>query len=171
MKMVLFDLGQTLEDVVDGEDVLLPGARETLEAICTMRDANGEAPVLALVSDFGDIPATPAQILASQKAYYKLLEKLGIRSFFEPVAQRVTLSAEAGRAKPDRQIFQAVIEKIPGLHVGDVLFITEHRGHVEAARHLQMQAIHFRGPGQTTGDVDKLVDLIPHVQRFVGTVS
>jgi FMN phosphatase YigB (HAD superfamily) len=171
MKMVLFDLGQTLEDVVDREDVLLPGARETLEAIRAMRDSNGEVPVLALVSDFGDIPATPEQILASQKAYCKLLEKLGIRSFFEPVAQRVTLSTEVGRPKPDKKIFQTVIEKVPGLHFADVMFITEDRQHVEAARHLNMQAIHVKGPRQTTGDIDKLVDLIPHIRRFLGTVS
>jgi FMN phosphatase YigB (HAD superfamily) len=171
MKMVLFDLGQTLEDVVDSEDVLLPGAREALEAIRAMRDSNGEAPVLALISDFGDIPATPTQILASQQEYYQLLDKLGIRSFFEPVAQRVTLSTEVGRPKPDKKIFQAVIEKIPGLHFADVMFITENREHVEAARHLQMQAIHFKGPGQTTGDIDTLGELIPHIRRFLGTVS
>jgi FMN phosphatase YigB (HAD superfamily) len=171
MKMVLFDLGETLEDVVDGEDILLPGARQTLEAIRAMRDSNGEAPVLALVSNFGDIPANPEQILASQKEYYKLLEKLGIRSFFEPVAQRVTLSTEVGRPKPDKKIFQAVIEKIPGLHFVDVMFITEDRSHVQAAHHLGMQAIHFKGPRQIMGDIDKLVDSIPHIRRFLGTAS
>jgi phosphoglycolate phosphatase-like HAD superfamily hydrolase len=171
MKIVLFDLGETLEEVVDGEDILLPGARETLEAIHAMRDSNGKAPVLALVSDFGDIPANPAQILASQKEYYKLLEKLGIRSFFEPVAQRVTLSTEVGRPKPDKQVFQAVIEKIPGLHLADVMFITEDQCHVQAARRLGMQAIHFKGPRQIRGDIDKLVDSIPHIRRFLGIAS
>jgi hypothetical protein len=37
MKVVLFDLGKTLED----QDVLLPGARETLQAIQEMRDGPG----------------------------------------------------------------------------------------------------------------------------------
>ena len=59
-----------------------------------------------------------------------LLEKLGIRSFFEPVAQRITLSTEVGRPKPDKKVFQTVIEKIPGLHFADVMFITEDRSHV-----------------------------------------
>ena len=171
MKMVLFDLGGTLEDVVDGEAVLLPGARETLEAVRTMRDSDGEAPILALVSDFGHIPATPAQILSSQKEYYKILENLGIRSFFEPVAQRVTLSTEVGKRKPAKIIFQAVIEKIPGLHFADVMFITEDRSHVQAARGFGMQAIHFKGPGQITGEIDTLVDLIPHIRRFVSPAS
>jgi hypothetical protein len=76
MKGVLFDLGKTLED----RDVLLPGARETLQAVQAMRDSNGEAAALALVSDF-DTPDNPEQIPLIQQRYYKLLDKLGIRSF------------------------------------------------------------------------------------------
>ena len=38
-----------------------------------------------------------------------LLEKLGIRSFFEAVAQRITLSTEVSRPKPDKQVYQASI--------------------------------------------------------------
>jgi hypothetical protein len=30
-----------------------------------------------------------------------------------------------------------------------------------------MRAIHFQGPGQNTGDVDRLVDVIPLVQKFL----
>ena len=37
MKIVLFDLGRTLEV----NDVLLPGAKETLEAIQELKDAAG----------------------------------------------------------------------------------------------------------------------------------
>ena len=44
MKVVLFDLGKTLED----RDVLLPGARETLQAIQAMRSSNGDTAVLTL---------------------------------------------------------------------------------------------------------------------------
>jgi hypothetical protein len=66
MKGVLFDLGKTLED----RDVLLPGARETLQAVQAMRDSNGEAAALALVSDF-DTPDNPEQIPLIQQRYYK----------------------------------------------------------------------------------------------------
>jgi FMN phosphatase YigB (HAD superfamily) len=103
MKVVLFDLGKTLED----GDVLLPGARETLQAIQAMRDSDGEAAVLALVSDFA-MPDNPEQIPLIQQRYYELLDKLGIRSFFEPVADRVTLSTEVGVSKPDEKIFRAL---------------------------------------------------------------
>jgi hypothetical protein len=30
-----------------------------------------------------------------------------------------------------------------------------------------MQAIHFQGPGQTTGDVQRLIDLVPLIRAFV----
>src|SRR5215207_6665273 len=106
MKVVLFDLGKTLED----QDVLLPGARETLQAIQEMRDHSGEAVALALVSDF-DMPDNPEQIPVIRQRYYEILDELGIRSFFEPVEERVTLSSEVGVFKPDEKIFRTVIEK------------------------------------------------------------
>jgi FMN phosphatase YigB (HAD superfamily) len=171
MKMVLFDLGETLEVAVDNQDILLPGARETLKAVQKLKDAHGEPPILALVSDFGETLATPAQIAASRQEYIGILEKLKIRSFFEPVAQRVTLSTEARAVKPSKKIFQTAMKKIPGLRFSDILFITEEQTHVKAARRLNMQALHFKGPGESTGDVDKLTDLIPLVQRFLGVAS
>ena len=170
MKVILFDLGNTLEDVEQGG--LLPGATETLEAILAMRDANGNTPVLALVSDFGEIPATLDQIQASQREYFGILQDLGILRFFEPVMQRVTLSTEVGAEKPSRRIFQAVIDKIgAGLLFQDVLFITERKSHVNAARDLGMEAIHFKGPGEISGDVTLLLDLIPLVRDFSGAIQ
>jgi FMN phosphatase YigB (HAD superfamily) len=165
MKVVLFDLGETLED----RDVLLPGARETLQAIQEMRDSNGEAAVLALVSDF-DMPDNPEQVPFIQQRYYELLDKLSIRSFFEPVADRVTLSTEVGAFKPDERIFRAVIEKIDeGLGFRDVIFVTENQEHVLEARYLGMSGVHFNGPGQNSGEVDRLVDLVPLIQKFLAT--
>lgn len=164
MKVVLFDLGKTLED----RDVLLPGARETLQAIQAMRDSNGEAAVLALVSDF-NMTDNPEQIPFIQQRYYKLLDKLGIRSFFEPVADRVTLSTEVGVSKPDEKIFRAVIEKIDeGLGFRDVLFVTENQEHVLEARRLGIRGVHFKGPGQNSGEVDRLVELVPLIRKFLG---
>jgi FMN phosphatase YigB (HAD superfamily) len=167
MKMVLFDLGNTLEEIVNDRDVLLPGARETLEAVRGLKDAAGEPPLLALVSDFGPVPATPAQAAASREEYLKILDALGIRGFFEPVASRVTISAETGATKPKKKIFQRVIRKVPGLRFEDVIFITEEPTHVAAAWKLKMRAVHFKGPGQTSGDISRLMDFIPLVQKFL----
>jgi FMN phosphatase YigB (HAD superfamily) len=167
MKVVLFDLGNTLED--QQRDVLLPGARKTLTAIQAMRDPKNIPPVLALISDF-DMPSSPDEIPAIRERYVAILNHLGIRAFFEPILKRVTLSTEVGVFKPDKKIFKAAISKIDRrLTFKDVLFITENLGHVQKARLLEMKAIHFKGPGQTTGEVSKLVDLIPLIERFVQT--
>jgi FMN phosphatase YigB (HAD superfamily) len=70
--------------------------------------------------------------------------------------------------KPDERIFRKAIDKInPDGAFRDTMFITERRPHVEAARGLGMQAIHFQGPGQTTGDVQRLIDLVPLIRAFV----
>ena len=155
MKVVLFDLGKTLED----RDVLLPGAHETLQAIQAMRDSDGEAAVLALVSDFY-MPDNPEQIPLIQQRYYELLDKLGIRSFFEPVADRVTLSTEVGVFKPDEKIDE-------GLGFRDVIFVTENQEHVLEARRLGIRGVHFKGPGQNSGEVDRLVELVPLIRNFL----
>ena len=170
MKIILFDLGNTLEDVE--REKLLPGARKTLKTIQAMRDAQGHAPVLALVSDFGEIPATPEQIQASQEEYLDILRGLSIQSFFKPLTQRVTLSTEVGAAKPSRKIFEAVIDKIGGgASFQNTLFITENKSHVDAARALGIRAIHFKGPGEASGDINRLVDLIPLVRDFSKAVQ
>jgi hypothetical protein len=161
-KLVLFDLGDTLET----GGVLLPGARETLQAIAT--SGTGEtAPVLCLVSDFL-MPAEPEDVAGIRQQYYELLDGLGLRGFFEPVAERVTLSTEVGAFKPDPAMFRAAADKIdPGLDFGDILFITENPRHVLAARLLGLSAVHVRGPGQSAGDVESLPGLIPLVREFL----
>jgi len=166
MKVILFDLGNTLED--QQREVLLPGAMRTLNAVRAMRDLEGRATALALVSDFGETGATPQQILASQNEYYAILDGHNIRRFFEPVARRVVLSIEVGALKPDRKIFQAVIDRIDAsLSFADLFFVTERRSHILAARALGMRAVHFKGPRETTGDVTRLLDLLPLVRNFL----
>ncbi|MES1240433.1 MAG: hypothetical protein ABUT39_02335 [Acidobacteriota bacterium] len=163
MKAVLFDLGNTLEE----NDVLLPDALETLEEIAGLRSTGGEPAALGLVSDFL-MPEDDGQIAHIRQEYFAILESLGIRSFFEPVERRVTLSTEVGVFKPDERIFRAALDKIePNLAFADAMFITENPGHVNAARQLGMVAVAFRGP-EATGGVARLLDLIPRVVAFLG---
>jgi hypothetical protein len=75
---------------------------KTLQAIQAVRDSKGEAAVLRPVSDF-DMTNNPEQIPLIQQRYYELLDKLSIRSFFEPVADRVTLSTEVSASSPTRK--------------------------------------------------------------------
>lgn len=163
MKLILFDLGDTLESA----GVLRPGARETLEAITSMRVGVRPAAVLGLASDF-EMPTRPSDVPFIQQRYYTLLDELGIRSFFEPLAERVTLSTEVGVFKPDEAIFQAALAPHPALTFADTLFVTENRDHVVAARHLGLAAVHVRGPGQFSGDVDEPAELVGLVRSFTG---
>jgi len=60
------------------------------------------------------------------------------------------------------------IEKVnPRDTFSDTMYITERREHVISARSLGMNAIHFQGLPQTTGDVQHLIDLVPLIRDFV----
>ncbi len=163
MRIVFFDLGNTLEH----NDKLLPGAKKTLTAVQAMTDADGTPVVLGLISDF-HMTEDPEEIRSRQQEYYRIVEHLEISSFFEPAEEKITLSTEVGAYKPDEKIFRAAIGKIiQGLDFHHVIFITENKDHVAAARQLGMMAIHFQGPGQTSGEVAQLVDLIPLIERLI----
>jgi hypothetical protein len=166
MKVILFDLGNTLE--FNGE--LLPGAIELLSSIKTMNVSDGNSHAIALVSDFDnfDQGLHLIDVKPKQLEYYNNLHKLGITSFFEPLYKHVTLSTEVGVRKPDKKIFRAAIDSFEkDLSFENVLFITEDSSHVAVARQLGMNAIHFKGPEQSAGEVDKLIDLIPLIQKFL----
>ncbi len=163
MKLVLFDLGNTLEI----DRVLRPGVTETLQEITDMRVGGRPAALLALLSDVAT-PAHPDGVPVIRERYEALLEELGIRGFFEPLADRVTLSAEVGVSKPAPAAFRAAVAKAePSLTFGDVLFVTEDRGHVLAARRLGMQAVQVGVPGRPSGDVPDVPGLLPVVRAFV----
>ncbi|MET0865228.1 MAG: M28 family peptidase [Nakamurella sp.] len=162
MTLVLLDLGNTLES----NDVLLPGAADTLAELSELRTADGREVLLGLISDF-TMPEKPAQIPAIQAEYYDIIDNLGIRSFFEPVAERVTLSTEVGVFKPDEAVFRRAVEKLdPAATFADTIFVTENSEHIRAARRLGIRAVHFRGPGQSTGEINNLPDLVPLVRDF-----
>jgi FMN phosphatase YigB (HAD superfamily) len=171
VKIVLFDLGDTLEheDPVTHEDTLLPGAIETLSSIKDMKDSNNQPVILGLASDFG-LPRDPGNqndIKEKQEKYYRIIKKLGIDSFFVPFNERVTLSIEVGIEKPKEEFFRAAVNKVSnGLSFDNVIFITENKEHVDAVCQFSpaaMNAIHFKGLGQ---HVEKLTDLIPKIEEF-----
>ena len=163
MTMVLFDLGGTLE--ADG--ALRPGAQEVLEALSSLRTGGRPAAVLGLLSDF-HMPAQPADVPAIVAEYHALLDGLGISRFFEPLSRRVTLSTEVGVRKPAAAMFRAAVAKAePTLGFEDVLFVTEHSGHVRAARQLGMTAVHLRPLGEDDGEVAELLDILPIAREFV----
>jgi FMN phosphatase YigB (HAD superfamily) len=162
VKLVLFDLGDTLEH----DDEPLPGARDTLEALLGLRDEAGQPAVrLGLLSDFLE-PSSPEEIPSIRRQYFDILATVGIRDLFEPVEEHVTLSTEVGARKPDVAMFEAAAAQ-GGAGFSDTVFVTENREHVLAARRLGLTAVHVKGPGQTRGDVTSLPELVPIVRDLV----
>jgi FMN phosphatase YigB (HAD superfamily) len=165
MKIILFDLGQTLED----HGVLIPGAVDMLSAIMDIRDSNKEPPVIALISNFYDANK-PEEVEPFRQQYYKILDDLKIRSFFEPLKDRVTLSTEVGVKKPDEKIFRTAIDKIQkDLPYRNVIFITEDKDHIVAARKYGMMAIRINLPGEAGGEVNSLLEVLPFINLFALT--
>lgn len=167
MKVILFDLGDTLEN----DNALVEGAKATLSSIKSMQDSNGNHLTLALISDFDKSDSVGFRLIdvkPLQIQYYQLLEDLGISEFFQPLYKHVTLSTEVGIRKPAQKFFRFAIDIIEkDLPFEKVLFITEDLNHIISARQLGMKAIHVKGAGQDTGDVDNLLNIIPLVQAFI----
>lgn len=78
MKIILFDLGNTLEYKNESRSILRPDALEVLKDIESLHDNNGEALVLSLVSDWNK----------QADEYHNLLKDLNIDNFFEPFSKK-----------------------------------------------------------------------------------
>jgi beta-phosphoglucomutase-like phosphatase (HAD superfamily) len=164
-RAVLFDLGNTLVDEETNRP--LPGATGLLEALADVHDSEGRPVLSGVVSDW-KMPRDPAEAGPLRQEYLRQLATSGLDAFFRPVETRVTLSTDIGVRKPDAAIFRAALDNLqPGLPFHQAIFVTERLQHVQAARILGLLAIHFRGPGQTTGDVERFADLLDLLQRII----
>lgn len=137
IKVVMFDLGQTLIDETNQQRPF-PHA---IKALTTITKAN-PGPEICLVSDF-KMDLTPAKAM---KEYLAILDAAGLRAFFEPVQKRVTLSNHAAAAKPSRKIFKKALQRLgmPATPLEHCCFITENADHIKAAREqLHMQTFQF----------------------------
>ncbi len=142
IKILHLDLGETL---VHGNSPF-PHVPQALDVLNQFVTEAGDPLGVGLVSDF-DMPATPgnaAQVAQIFKQYLQLLEGFGLRSYFEPVEKRVTLSTHAGKKKPDPHVFEVAGQRL-GLTASfsERLFITEDPGHISKARALGMEALQF----------------------------
>lgn len=137
----MLDLGGTL---VRG-DALLPGVPEALETLRAVKIRGDEPLIICLVSDFPlASPPTEANVAMRFGEYLARLERFGLRRFFEPVEERVTLSTHAGVFKPDRRVFETALDRLgldAGLH--ECLLVTEDAEHIAAVSRLGMAALRF----------------------------
>jgi FMN phosphatase YigB (HAD superfamily) len=157
MKIILFDLGDTLEYKKDSVSVLRDDALELLSGIQYLHDNDRKNLVVGLISDWDQ----------ESVKYYHLLEELGISHFFKPHPEKVTLSNEVGVTKPHEKIFRTAIDKIQkDLQYRNVMFITEKRDHIIAARKYGMMAIKINFPGKKDGEVNTLIEMLPFINLF-----
>lgn len=155
IRVLMFDLGETL---IDAQKNPLPHVRTALTAIAGFRTAAGKPLASCLVSDYTMVPPplTSAKMRPVFDEYLRILAAAGLRTFFEPVARRVTLSTHAGATKPAAAVFEKALSR---LHIQaaltECLLVTENAAHVAAVRkNLGMQALHFRTSGVTEFDFD-----------------
>ncbi|MDB5578765.1 MAG: hypothetical protein JWR80_3941 [Bradyrhizobium sp.] len=145
IRALLLDLGDTLIDT-DHDNKVFPGVQDALAVLEKFETEDHTPLVLCLVSDFTmPEPRTEAAIAAAFADYLKVLDQTGLRPFFEPVDERITLSTHVGFNKPDARVFEAALKRAKvDAPITEAMFITEHAGHVAACRtKLHMTALQF----------------------------
>jgi FMN phosphatase YigB (HAD superfamily) len=145
IRALLLDLGDTLIDTRHDNEPF-PGVQDALVALQKLKTQDHKPLVLCLVSDFTmPEPRTEAAIAAAFADYLQMLDQTGLRSFFEPANERVTLSTHVGFNKPHAAMFEAALKRARvDAPITEALFITEHAGHVAACRtELHMKALQF----------------------------
>jgi hypothetical protein len=155
IRVVMFDLGQTL---IDANQRPFDHVREALTAIAGFRTADSKLLSSCLVSDFTMVtpPITPAKVRPVFEQYLAVLDAAGLREFFEPVNERVTLSTHAGVNKPDRVIFERALSRLQSqATLPECLLVTENADHISAASQtLGMATLQFKATGATHFDFD-----------------
>jgi len=167
IRVVLFDLGLTL---VDAEERPFPHVEEALTTIQSFTAPAGRRLSTGLVSDF-DMPAPPAKpasVRAIFDRYLAILDRTGLRDFFEPVRRRVTLSTHAGVMKPARQVFLTALARLRvQASLEECAFITENLQHIQAVRAFGMSALHFHRPASSATEFDEWRQAPALVARLV----
>ena len=173
LKVVMFDLGQTL---IDDANRPFPHVREALTAISDFTIESGTPLRSCLVSDFtmASPPATAAKVTALFNQYLTILDGTGLRPFFEPVKKRVTLSTHAGVGKPARKIFEKALQRLRASTVSleDCLLITENADHIQQVRtQLHMQALQFQVDFDDWVEAPALIAQLVMPHQFANTAA
>jgi len=171
LRVVIFDLGETL---IDGARRPFPHVKETLTVISRFVSEDGKPLRSCLVSDFTMLPAgaIPAKVAAVFNDYLSILDATGLRPFFEPVKQRVTISTQAGVRKPDRRLFEKALQRLGSSAVPfvDCLLITENAEHIQKARtQLHMQALQFQVDFDSWEEAPGLIAQLVAPHQFANT--
>lgn len=147
IKVLMFDLERTL---IDAQRRPFVHVREALATIARLETAAGKPLRSCLVCDFtlATPPVTPARVAVLTKQFAASLGASGLRSFFEPLSKRLTLSTHAGASLPARAVFETAVRRLGVVATLDeCLLVTGNAAHGRAARHaLGMPALQFAAP-------------------------
>jgi putative hydrolase of the HAD superfamily len=118
---------------------------------------------------FAEIPGTAALLSRLARRYPLYLLSNTNEIHFGYVRRTVetlrlfaqcVVSHEVGAMKPEAAIYQEVLRRAR-LPAAACVFIDDSPGHVEGARRVGLQAIHFRSPEQCAADLVRLGVVIP----------
>jgi FMN phosphatase YigB (HAD superfamily) len=146
VRVLMLDLGDTL--IRRSDRTVYPHVKQALETIRHFHTASGEPLRVCLVSDY-HMPSANRPLDTIVAEFLSLLEFTGLKTFFEPTEQKVTLSSHVGVNKPERRIFEAAVERLGiSASLDECIFITENTAHLQVGRDYGMKTIRFGEPGE-----------------------
>lgn len=149
----MFDLGGTL---IDAQGKPFPHVKDALATISAFKTTGSRLVHTCLVCDFTMPvpPVTAEKVRVLFQQYIGLLERTGLRPFFEPVQKHVTLSTNVGVMKPHRAVFAKALSRLGvTASLAESMLITEDAAHVAYVRdRFHMSALRFAPDG--SGDFE-----------------
>jgi len=146
LRILMFDVGNTL--IRETDLGLFPHVLVALDALHGFTTSDGRPLASCLVSNFPkELPVAPEDLPGVFHQFLSMLPAELVERF-NPVDQRVTLSAHAGVPKPDPKVFTTAIGRL-GLSAGldSCLLITEEHKHIVRAQQLGMSTLQFGAGG------------------------
>lgn len=177
MKVVFFDLGDTLVESSGTGYRLIEGAMDLLKNINSMNNTNNRKIVMGILTDThepDELPLSESKKLIRKNRVLQILENVNIKNYFEPTDVHLTLSSDIGFTKTENleEFFNNALSKLSNnVNLNDIIFVTELERHILKAKSLGVIAYHYT-PQSTSGNdntINKLMDLIPKVQVILNT--
>jgi FMN phosphatase YigB (HAD superfamily) len=170
IRVLFFDLGNTL--LREADRVLFPHVIDALQTISQLKDEAGSSLKRVLASNFpAQLPVPDSKLAQVFAEVVGILRHAGLAEFFEPIDRHVTISAQAGHAKPDGEFFIKALQRLGGAQtLAECVMITEDAAHIAACRNLGMKTLQFGGhvsPPPANADFSNWLDAPMLLARLV----
>jgi FMN phosphatase YigB (HAD superfamily) len=177
MKVVLFDLGDTLVESLSTGYRLIDGAMDLLRGLDSINNTNNKQIVMGIVSDThapSELPLSPNEKLIRKNEVLQILENTNIIEYFNPTESCLTLSSDLGYTKSENLngFFDNALNKLSNnSNLNDIIFVTELEDHIIKAKSLGVKAYYYNPLGLSENDdtINKLIDIIPKIQVLLNS--